>query len=142
MEQIIREMSEEMAQRIDKQRLWVKGHFTEESQYKYDTIDGKLNLLQGILDNNYYSKDNTLELQCLGITFGDMLSEKLNLEWVEVEDEYGIDPALRYQNTSIILFPLTMISKRVENDEKIIVKEFFEVICNKVIEMTLDNNIK
>ncbi|MDR2705137.1 MAG: DUF3806 domain-containing protein [Planctomycetaceae bacterium] len=132
MQQIIREMSVEMAERIKKQRNWVKEHFTEESQHKYETIDGKLYLLQGILDGNFINKDETVKLQSLGITFGDALSQKLGLEWVEVEDEYGIDPGLRYKKTSILLFPLTMISKRIENDEQINIKDLFEGICKMV----------
>jgi hypothetical protein len=37
-----------------------------------------------------------------------------SLVWVTVEDEYGRDPALNVPGTSVLLFPLTMISKRVE----------------------------
>jgi len=33
------------------------------------------------------------------------------MEWVTVEDEYGKDPALRFPGTTVIAFPLTMISK-------------------------------
>jgi hypothetical protein len=135
-------MSEEMAQRIENQRLWVKGHFTEESIYKYETIEGKLYLLQGILDQEFYGKDETWKLQSLGIAFGDALLQKLGLEWVEIEDEYGIDPALRYKNTSILLFPLTMISKRIEKDEQINIEKLFGGICDKVNEMILDSDIK
>ncbi|GMO62551.1 MAG: hypothetical protein Ta2A_09250 [Treponemataceae bacterium] len=137
MEQIIREISEEMSQRIEKQRNWVKEHYDQESQHKYDTIDGKIHLLQGIIENEYYSKNDTIELQSLGITFGDILSQQLSLNWIEVEDKYGIDPALRYKNTSILLFPLTMISKRIENDEQVNIKELFDGISNKVNEMIL-----
>jgi hypothetical protein len=125
MEQIIRQISEEIAQRIENQRLWVKGHFTEESIYKYETIEGKLYLLQGILDQKFYGKDETWGLQSLGIAFGDALLQKLDLKWMEVEDEYGVDPALKYKNTSILLFPLTMISKRIEKGEEISIEELF-----------------
>jgi hypothetical protein len=34
-----------------------------------------------------------------------------------ITDEYGIDPTLRFKNTSININALTMISKRVERDE-------------------------
>jgi hypothetical protein len=134
-------MSTEMAKRIEAQRNWVKGHFTEDTLNKYETVDGKLYLLQTILDNKFYRKDETLKLQSLGITFGDALAEKLNLEWVEVEDDYGIDPALRYKETSILLFPLTMISKRIENDEKINIEELFNGIYNRINKLVNDTNI-
>jgi hypothetical protein len=129
-----------MTQRIENQRNWVKGHFTEDSINKYDTIEGKLYLLQGILDNEFYSKNQTMELQSLGIAFGDALAQKLKLEWMEVEDEYGIDPALVHIDTSIRLFPLTMISKRIENNEKINVEELFNGICGITNEQIEKNN--
>jgi hypothetical protein len=42
------------------------------------------------------------------------------------EDEYGRDPALRLQGTPFIVFPLTMISKRVERGEDVDVRELFD----------------
>ena len=41
----------------------------------------------------------------------------MGLAWIAVEDEYGRDPALRDGETSIILFPMTTISKRIERGE-------------------------
>ena len=42
-----------------------------------------------------------------------------------VEDEYGRDPAVRRPNTTIILYPMTMISKRIERGEKVDVFELY-----------------
>ena len=145
MGQIIRDMPENMVKRIMHQRNWVKGHMSEEFLPQYSTVEGKLSLLQGIIDGNFYQKNQTMELQSLGITFGDLLVQKLDLEWVEVEDEYGIDPALRHKDTethkNILLFPLTMISKRVEGGETVDVEFLFNAVCNTVQGM-IDGNIK
>lgn len=56
----------------------------------------------------------TCELQCLGIVLGDAFVQELKMEWVMVEDDGGRDPAVQPAGTTIILYPLTMISKRVE----------------------------
>ena len=140
MEQVIRKMSDNMVKRIEHQRNWVIGHLTEKSTLKYDTVEGKISLLQGILDRNFYQKNQTMELQSLGITFGDLLAQDLDLEWVEVEDEYGIDPALRHKNATpiydnILLFPLTIISKRIEDGVTVDAKYLFNAIHDKVQEM-------
>ncbi|MBN2709820.1 MAG: DUF3806 domain-containing protein [Calditrichaceae bacterium] len=66
-----------------------------------------------------YDKTETANLQALGICFGEVLSNELDLHWVEVEDEYGKDPALKYKDTSIIFFPRTMIPKRIENGQEV-----------------------
>jgi hypothetical protein len=57
------------------------------------------------------------------------------MEWVMVEDEHGRDPAVRLPKTSIILFPLTMISKRIERGEKVDVFDLFNGVATKVQEM-------
>jgi hypothetical protein len=76
-----------------------------------------------------------LKLQCLGITFGDAVAQELGLEWVSVEDEYGRDPALRLSGTSVILFPLTMISKRMERGEEVDILAMFRGTCERVREI-------
>ncbi len=48
------------------------------------------------------------------------------LHWVAVEDEYGRDPALRWLDTSVLVFPRTVISKRVEDGEEIDVYDMFK----------------
>ena len=43
-----------------------------------------------------------------------------------VEDEFGRDPAIRYKETTLLLFPLTMISKRIEDGELVNVMAIYE----------------
>jgi len=54
------------------------------------------------------------------------------LTWVAVEDQYGRDPALALDGTSILLFPLTSISKRVERGEEVEVYQLFEDACSTI----------
>ncbi|MDR2860746.1 MAG: DUF3806 domain-containing protein [Elusimicrobiota bacterium] len=133
-------MSKEMIERVEENRNWVKGYF--KSEYKYKTIEGKLYLLQGIIDQKFIKKDETDKLQSLGVVFGDALAEGLSLHWVEIEDEYGIDPALRYLETNILLFPLTILSKRIEKGEEINIKELFDGICDMVSDMANKESVK
>jgi hypothetical protein len=118
-DQKIEPVSEEDDARIESMRSWVRDHFTPESRSKYDTVEDKIRLLQTILDSSWIAPDETWKLQCLGITFGDVLAQTMDMTWVAVEDEYGRDPALRDGNTSIILFPMTSISKRIERGETV-----------------------
>jgi hypothetical protein len=142
MQQIIREISDEMKLRIETQRDWVRNHYDSDSLTKYDSFDGKLELLDIIIKSNWIQKDEKYKLQCLGIAIGDAIVQDLNFTWIEVEDEYGTDPAIKLGDTSLILFPLTIISKRIENDEVVDVFELFEKIKLKVIELKdkVDNN--
>lgn len=66
-----------------------------------------------------FKKDQTYELQSLGVVFGDVLVSELPLRWVMVTDEFGTDPTLRLKNTTLQVNALTMISKRVERGERV-----------------------
>lgn len=132
MKQLIESLSGQDATDVFEKRRWVKEHYEPEAQYKYETLEGKLQLLDVILANNWIDPSDTLKLQCLGITFGDALAQKLGLKWVTVEDEYGRDPALILEGTSIILFPLTTISKRIQAGEIVDVSALFQSACETI----------
>jgi hypothetical protein len=102
----------------------------------YHENDKTIILLQKIIDENKYSIDDTFELQSLGIAFGDYLVVKFtDFHWIIVRDEYGRDLALHYKNYSIIIFPATMISKRIESGEKVDVKELVANTIDTVNEL-------
>ncbi len=124
-----------MVENLEAKRIWVKNHYTPESQSKYDTVDGKLQLLDSILNSGWIEKSETLKLQCLGVTLGDAFAQGLSLEWIEVKDEFGTDPALELPNTTIIIFPLTMISKRIEKDEFVDIYELYTGLKKKLLEI-------
>ncbi|MBS0471437.1 MAG: DUF3806 domain-containing protein [Proteobacteria bacterium] len=127
MQQSITALTPELAAHGEKQRDWIKGHFSEKADEKYAPLEGKLRLLKAIIDNKWIEPHETWKLQALGIALGDAFSQELGLEWVTVSDEHGTDPALRYSGTSIVVFPLTMISKRIENGESVdVIRLFFE----------------
>ncbi len=113
-------------------RTWVCEHYEEAARHKYNTLDGKLTLVDTILRNNWIAPDETLKLQCLGVTFGDALAQRLGLTWVAVEDKYGRDPALTLEGTSVLVFPLTSISKRIERGEEVEVYGLFEDACRTI----------
>ena len=92
------------------------------------SVQSRLAALQAIVDAKHLTVAQTYELQCLGIVFGDALVGAGGLEWVMVDDEYGRDPALRMVGSDTLLFPMTMLSKRVERGEAVDVAALFQVI--------------
>jgi Domain of unknown function (DUF3806) len=120
-------------QRLRKQRAVVEKYLADDaSRQKYETATGKLGTMRAILQTNVFKPNQTYELQCLGIVLGDALVQESKMEWVMVEDQYGRDPAIRLPGTTIILFPLTMISKRIERGEKVDVFELFNGMAAQV----------
>ena len=123
---------------LEAKRTWVRGHYDEVARGKYDTLDEKLRLLDAILQNKWIAPDETLKLQCLGVTFGDALAQRLGLTWVAVEDDFGRDAALTLDGTSIRVFPLTLISKRIERREEVDVYGLFEQVCSMIERLRRD----
>ena len=132
MKQKIEAFAPEDVARVEKQRVWVRDHYEAAARHQYETVEGKLRLLDTIIRSKWIEPSETWKLQSLGITFGDALAQWLGLAWVAVEDEHGRSPALRHQGTSIVVFPLTMISKRIERGEAVDVYALFKATCQTV----------
>lgn len=125
-------LTEQDIARLEAQRRWVIGHFEPDSRHKYAELSEKLRLLDTILRMRWIEPGETAKLQCLGVTLGDAFVQGAGLSWIVVEDEHGRDPALELAGTSILLYPLTMISKRVENGEYVDVHRMYASVCEKV----------
>ncbi len=135
-EQKITSLTEADQQRLCEQRAVVERYLSDDaSRQKYQSAAGKLGTVRALLEAKTFKPTQTYELQCLGIVLGDAFVQELKMEWVVVEDQDGRDPAVRVPGKTIILYPLTMISKRVERGEKVDVFEMFNGVAAKVEEM-------
>jgi hypothetical protein len=124
MSQTVEDLNDGDVERIQKHREWVAGHF--EDPTAYESVSGKLRVIQTVLDNGWIEKHETWKLQSLGVAFGDALVQEVpELFWVAVDDEFGRAPALRWLQTSTLVFPLTAISKRMEDGVSVDVYEMF-----------------
>ena len=77
-------------------------------------VDRDLDTLQRILDQRMVPTSDTLTLQAMGLVFGDLLGDRLSMQWVVYRDRQGRSRALRYRDLDVFLFPMTMISRRQE----------------------------
>jgi hypothetical protein len=91
-------------------------------------VDRDLDTLQRILDDRMVPSDDTLTLQAMGLVFGDLLGQRLDMVWVVYRDRKGRSRALRYREIDIFLFPITMISRRQEAGSDRRLKSLFEEI--------------
>lgn len=71
--------------------------------------------LQRLLDKQVIERDDKNTLQALGVVLGDVyISENKNLQWRVYEDELDRSHAICIKNTQHCLFPITMLSRRIE----------------------------
>lgn len=126
MEQVILAPDEEWLTYIAK--MWLLGSQISEdvTGQKMDGSMQDLDRLQNIIDSNQIPVTNTQELQSLGIVFGKVFAnETPDYDWWVVEDEYGKDACIRYKETTLLIFPQTMLSKRIEDGEHVDVAELY-----------------
>lgn len=109
-------------------KMWLLGSQISEdiTGQKMDGSMQDIDRLQTIVASGQIKIENTQELQSLGIVFGKVfVNETQDYDWWVVEDDYGKDACVRYKETSLLIFPQTMLSKRIENDEAVDVSGLF-----------------
>ena len=89
-------------------------------------VDRDLDTLQRILDERMVPAEDTLTLQAMGVVFGDLLGERLDMGWVVYRDSKGRSRALRYRQIDVYLFPVTIISRRQEGGSERRLKPLFD----------------
>jgi hypothetical protein len=95
-----------------------------------------LMLIQKLLDAGTVEREATYTLQALGLAFGKVfIEENADYDWWMVQDEFGRDPAIRYKRSSLLAYPRTMLSKRLEDGEPVNVTELFDGLCRKMEEL-------
>ncbi|MCJ2186038.1 DUF3806 domain-containing protein [Novosphingobium beihaiensis] len=127
---------------LDLARGWIKGHFARDPDESYASIEGKLAVVRANLTQSWVGPEDTWKLQSLGIAMGDALAQDLMLDWVTVDDEYGRQPALHWPGTSILCFPLTMISQRIEEGEGIDIDTMYEMTREKLNKIAFSGDVE
>ena len=103
--------------------------------------DRDLMLIQRVLDSGQLEREATYSLQALGLAFGKVFVQNhADFDWWMVEDEYGRDPAIRYQQTTLLAFPMTMISKRIEDGESVDVRGLYVGLSQRLTELRRDGD--
>jgi Domain of unknown function (DUF3806) len=104
-----------------------------------DGTRADLDRIQQIVDSGFVAREATYTLQALGMAFGKVfVNENPGYDWWMVQDEYGRDPAIRYQRTTLLAFPRSMLSKRVEDGESIDVSELYDQLRGRLVELVDD----
>ncbi len=98
----------------------------------YDTIEGKLAVIDATLRDSKFDPSNVWLLQALGLTFGDALAQQLGMTWAIVTDANGRVPVLILPGTSSKLSAFTTIQKRVAAGEPIEVFPLFSAFCDQI----------
>jgi hypothetical protein len=84
-----------------------------------------LALLQRVLDDDLV--DVGYGMQCVEGVLGRIMAANIpGLDWAVAKDDLGIDICLRYADTSLCVFPIGMISKRIARGERVDVQDLYD----------------
>jgi hypothetical protein len=123
--------------RIAKQLIHAESVVIDIVGRAFDGSRADLSAIQSVLDAGAVEPDATYTLQSLGIAFGKVFVEQHpGFDWWMVEDEYGRDPAIRFGQTSLLAFPQTMISKRIEDGERVDIEGLFDGLSRRLVELS------
>lgn len=75
---------------------------------------GDLEILQRLIYKGAIAKDDREQLQALGVVLGGVMEKELNLVWKIYIDQQGRSRALCAPQSGECLFPITMLSRRME----------------------------
>ncbi len=96
-----------------------------------------LELIQRMLSDGRIKREDQMALWALGLAFGNVLARSEDWEWAVAEDQGTYDPVLIARGSikggeASLLFPMTMISHRVEDGERVQVRELFEATRRQI----------
>ena len=83
-------------------------------------------LLQRIIDDQLIPRSDKRSLQAMGIIMGDLYVRELDLQWRIYKDKVGRSRAVCIPKTDQCIFPVTMLSRRIEAGARPQVKRVYE----------------
>ena len=135
---VSRALGTELSSELESRREWVWTSVSGDEPLERNDPRTALSVVNAL--THAVDPSETWKLQSLGIVLGDVLAVVTGSEWVEVEDEYGRDAALRFAGPDDVIFPMTMISKRVESGEDVDVFALFSTVAQSVVEIRERNS--
>ena len=136
MDKLIEVPTEEEMTYIARQWILANRMSEELSSISLDRTIKDLSGLQKILDANILTVEHSNQLSAVGIAFAQVfINEVSDYDWWMVEDEYGRDVAVRYKETSLVIFPESMISNRIEENFSFTIDGLFDDLKNDLDKM-------
>ena len=89
------------------------------------TRDNDLIVMQRLLDQGLVKADETARLQGMGMILGEILRKEKGLYWTIYIDKLGRSRALEIPGKREFVFPVTMISRRVEAGVDVNVRQVY-----------------
>lgn len=113
------------------QRIDIKRRFIDMG-YQLKTDETDLKVMHKMLILGKIQRNDIATQQAMGLVLGDILAKRLNMEWIIIHDKVGRSRALRYQKTDIVVFPVTLISRRYKTGLNVDIQALYDKTVQSV----------
>jgi hypothetical protein len=121
----IDDLGPDMILEVAAHRDWVEGWINPGSETDYTDPGNMIRLVEAIVRSGAIKPNETVKLRALGTYLGLAISELAGWHLKQLTDEYGTDLALVFLEPDGVVFPQTLISKRVEAGQEV---DVFELV--------------
>lgn len=91
-----------------------------------------LPVLQQLVDRRLIEPSDLAGWQAVGVLLGDVIAREAGLRWVTVEDELGVSRALQWRGSQNFVFPVTLLSRRMQFNRQVDVQAIFAGVLDEV----------
>jgi hypothetical protein len=99
---------------------------------KFARSESDLGHLQRLFDDRVITAKDLLGAQCIGVVLGNLFVETTSMRWMRVANEFGDMISLHSEAIHFTLYPLSMISKRLEDGRKIDLVALYEDLATSL----------
>ncbi|MFZ6750679.1 rhomboid family intramembrane serine protease [Undibacterium sp. Ren11W] len=114
---------------LEEQRRWVREHSLPEAQHNYESVAGKLSIIDAIVQENTSSQTlrQLKQMLALDTALGDALVQDTGAQWaVLADDDDNRQPVLMKEGASMQVLAVNAISTLLQRGEAIVVQQLFD----------------
>ncbi|WP_295759961.1 rhomboid family intramembrane serine protease [Undibacterium sp.] len=114
---------------LEEQRRWVREHYLPEAEQKYESVEGKLSIIDAIVQENTGSQKlrQLKQMLALDTALADALVQDTGAQWaVLADDDDNRVPVLMKEGARMQVLAVNAISTLLQRGETIVVQQLFE----------------
>ncbi|MFZ6758248.1 rhomboid family intramembrane serine protease [Undibacterium sp. Ji50W] len=104
--------------KIEAQRSWVREHYLPDARHKFDTVAGKLNIIDAILNQKLLAERPQHEQDALEIVFADALVQETGLGWAAIDDGDSRTLVLVTADAPLVIFGLVPAARLLSDNAR------------------------
>ncbi|MBC7501083.1 MAG: rhomboid family intramembrane serine protease [Herminiimonas sp.] len=125
MEEQVEYLSTSDMLQIEAQRQWVRDQVQPDARYRYDSVEGKLDVIAAVVSRMSQRPADARQIKSLDIALGDALVQETGARWATLNGRDGRTPVLIMSEARMTIFPLLVIARLMQGNQSFDVHQVF-----------------